>query len=73
MQQHEKAFADMRAYYNGVTVGNLDLIRTLRDEAAELRRRDAASAKLAAEIAAENKRLVEPLAQVWPSLIIGIF
>jgi hypothetical protein len=72
MQQHKKAFSDMRAYYNGVTVSNLDLIRTLRVEAVELRRRDAASAKLAGEVAAENKRLVEPLAQVWPTLISEI-
>ena len=64
MQQHVTAFADMRAYYNGVTTTNLDTIKSLREEAAELKRRDAASAKLAAEIAAENKRLVEPLAQV---------
>lgn len=64
MQQHTTAFADMRAYYNGVTSSNLDLIKSLKDKAVELRRRDVAAAKLVSQITAENKRLVEPLAQV---------
>ncbi|BDA46585.1 Dynein regulatory complex subunit 4 [Coccomyxa sp. Obi] len=63
MQQHTKAFADMRAYYNGITSSNLDLIKSLKDEAVELRRRDVAAAKLVSQVTAENKRLVEPLAQ----------
>lgn len=64
MQHHEKAFADMRAYYNSITHSNLDIIRRLKEEAGELKHREAATNKLMANVAAENERLVEPLAQV---------
>ena len=68
MQQHSKALADMGAYYNGITTSNLDLIKSLKDEAVELRSRDVAAAKLLSQVTAENKRLVEPLAQVHATL-----
>ncbi len=68
MQQHNKALADMGAYYNGVTTSNLDLIKSLKDEAVELRSRDVAAAKLVSQVTAENKRLMEPLAQVHATL-----
>lgn len=71
MQQHVTAFADMRTYYNDVTASNLGLIKALRDDAAEGKRRDAATAKLVAEVAAENRRLVEPLAQVSAKRQLG--
>jgi hypothetical protein len=54
----------MKAYYNDVTTNNLDLVKALKEDAAELRRRETAADKLLAEVAAENKALVEPLEQV---------
>ena len=61
---HAKELAEMKAYYNDVTNSNLDQIRALKEELAEARRARAAAEKVAAETAAENKRLVEPLVQV---------
>ncbi|VEL11513.1 unnamed protein product [Protopolystoma xenopodis] len=34
---HEKAFADMKSYYNDITIGNVNVIKTLRDNIEELR------------------------------------
>ncbi len=47
-----------------MTTNNLDLVKALKEDAAELRRRETAADKLLAEVAAENKALVEPLEQV---------
>ena len=63
-KRHEAAFAEIKAYYNDVTANNLDLVKALKEDAAELRCREAATDKLLAEMAAENRQLAEPLAQV---------
>lgn len=63
-KRHDAAFAEIKAYFNDVTTNNLDLVKALKEDAAELRRREAAADKLLAEVAAENKALVEPLEQV---------
>ena len=62
-KRHEVAFAEIKAYYNDVTANNLDLVKALKEDATELRKREAAADKLLAEIAAENRALSEPLAQ----------
>ena len=62
-KRHELAFAEIKAYYNDVTANNLDLVKALKEDALELRKREAAADKLLAEIAAENRALSEPLAQ----------
>jgi Growth-arrest specific micro-tubule binding len=56
-----QAFADMKAYFSQVVANNLDVIKALREEAAEARKREAAAEKLCSETVAENKRLVESL------------
>lgn len=66
-KRHEAAFAEIKAYYNDVTAKNLDLVKALKEDAAELRCREAATDKLLAEMAAENRQLAEPLAQVHTS------
>ena len=63
-KRHDLAFAEIKAYYNDVTTNNLDLVKALKEDAAELRRRETAADKLLAEVAAMNKALVEPLEQV---------
>jgi hypothetical protein len=60
----------MKAYYTDVSNANLDAIRALKEEAAEARRQRAAAEKVAADTGAENRRLVEPLAQVHLSLLL---
>merc|ERR1719502_1451317 len=55
MKKHEKAFGEIKNYYNDITHNNLDLIRSLKEEVAEMNK------KLMFEIAQENKKLSEPL------------
>ncbi|GIQ88215.1 growth arrest-specific protein 8 [Kipferlia bialata] len=59
--QHERAFAEIKAYYNDITHSSLDLIKSLKEELAEVRLQEAASQKLMFEIAQENRQLTEPL------------
>lgn len=61
MKKHEKAFGEIKNYYNDITHNNLDLIRSLKEEVAELKRKEMANEKLMFEIAQENKKLSEPL------------
>ena len=39
MKKHEKAFGEIKNYYNDITHNNLDLIRSLKEEVAEMKRR----------------------------------
>ena len=61
MKKHEKAFGDIKTYYQDITHNNLDLIKTLKDEVSEMKKKEATNEKLMFEIAQENKRLSEPL------------
>ena len=40
MASHEKAFAEIKNYYNDITHNNLDLIKSLKEEVADVRRRE---------------------------------
>ena len=61
MKKHEKAFMEIKNYYNDITHNNLDLIKTLKEDVAEMKKKEAQNEKLMYEIAQENKRLSEPL------------
>ncbi len=61
MKKHERAFGEIKVYYNDITHNNLDLIKTLKDEVAEMKKKEATNEKLMFEIAQENKRLSQPL------------
>ena len=63
MKKHERAFAEIKNYFNDITHNNLDLIRTLKEDVAEMKKKETANEKLMYEIAQENKRLSEPLAK----------
>lgn len=63
MHAHEKAFAEIKNYYNDITHSNLDLIKSLKEEVAEMKKTEASDEKLMFEIAQENKRMSEPLKQ----------
>ncbi|CAM9773491.1 unnamed protein product [Chrysoparadoxa australica] len=69
MRNHKKAFGQMKvsadrehAYYNDITNDNLKLIRSLKDELTEMKKKAVANQKLMQDISQENKRLSEPLA-----------
>merc|ERR1712054_126627 len=61
MKNHEKAFSQIKGYYNEITTGNLKLIKELKAEVAKLKTKAEANAKIVAEISQENKRLMDPL------------
>jgi hypothetical protein len=51
MQSHEKKFAEIKNYYNDITHSNLDLIRSLKEEVADMKHTEASDQKLMYEIA----------------------
>ena len=61
MKAHEKAFAEIKNYYNDITHNNLDLIKSLKDEVGEMKKKEQQDEKMMFEIAQENKRMSEPL------------
>jgi hypothetical protein len=42
---HEKAFADIKLYYNEITHSNLDLIKSLKEEVEDLKKKESADEK----------------------------
>lgn len=61
LAQHEKSFREIRNYYNELTLNNLALISTLKEQMEELREHAEKSEKQASTVAAENRRLVGPM------------
>nr|CCA20860.1 hypothetical protein PITG_22689 [Albugo laibachii Nc14] len=61
MSAHEKAFREIKNYYNDITHNNLDLIKSLKEQVADLKKKEAQDEKLMFEISQENKRMSEPL------------
>lgn len=61
MRNHEKAFSDIKNYYNDITLNNLSLINTLKAEIEDIKKQRERLEKQMAEVQAENRRLVEPL------------
>ena len=69
-QQHEKAFADMRAYFNGVVRDTLGATMALKAELSEQKHKEASTAALLQDVVSENQRLSEPLSKVGPATLL---
>ncbi|KNC47708.1 growth-arrest-specific protein 8 [Thecamonas trahens ATCC 50062] len=63
MANHEKAFADIKAYYFDITQNNMALIVSLKDHVEELRKQSYADAKRMLSMKADLQRALEPLAE----------
>eukprot|EP00041_Stephanoeca_diplocostata_P017209 m.343109 g.343109 ORF g.343109 m.343109 type:complete len:483 (+) comp20626_c1_seq3:127-1575(+) len=63
MKNHEKAFGDIKNYYNDITLNNMALINSLKEQVEEMKTKGERDEKLMSEIKLENKNLVEPLAK----------
>ncbi|XP_053771754.1 dynein regulatory complex subunit 4 isoform X5 [Desmodus rotundus] len=61
MQRHEAAFADMKNYYNDITLNNLALITSLKEQMEDMRKKEEHLEKEMQEVSAQNRRLAEPL------------
>jgi hypothetical protein len=61
IKNHAKAFGQIKTYYNDITNDNLTLIKSLKNELVEMKKRAVANQQLMQDISQENKRLSEPL------------
>merc|ERR1711871_317796 len=61
IENHQQAFAEIKNYYNAITQDNLSLIKSLKEEVVEMRKKDADNEKVMQKISLQNKNLVEPL------------
>eukprot|EP01029_Cantina_marsupialis_P012224 TRINITY_DN2702_c0_g1_i3.p1 TRINITY_DN2702_c0_g1~~TRINITY_DN2702_c0_g1_i3.p1 ORF type:complete len:455 (-),score=166.16 TRINITY_DN2702_c0_g1_i3:292-1656(-) len=61
MSRHETEFSDIKNYYNDITHNNLDLIKSLKEEVAELKKKETKDERAMFDIAQQNKRMSEPL------------
>merc|ERR1712147_453798 len=57
MKQHEDAFTKIKRYFNDITHNNLDLIKSLKDDVSEMKKKERLDEKKTLQIAAENKRM----------------
>jgi len=64
VKNHKKAFGQMKAYYNDITGGNLQVIKDLQKKIAELKERAINNKRMLLDYVQENKKLSEPLAMV---------
>ena len=63
MKNHDKVFTEIKNYYNDITLNNLALINSLKEQVEEMKKKEERNEKQMADITAENKRLSEPLQQ----------
>nr|CAD7589344.1 unnamed protein product [Timema genevievae] len=61
MKNHEKAFSDIKNYYNDITLNNLALISSLKEQMEDVKRQEERMEKQLRDVQTENKRLAEPL------------
>jgi len=61
MRRHEKAFSDIKNYYNDITLNNLAHINSLKEQIIAMKEREERIEKDMAEVQAQNKKLEEPL------------
>merc|ERR1711937_763538 len=61
MKNHEKQFGDIKNYYNDITLNNLALINSLKEQVEEMKKKGERDEKLMAEVMSQNRKLTEPL------------
>ncbi|XP_076328436.1 growth arrest specific protein 8 isoform X2 [Tachypleus tridentatus] len=61
MKNHDKAFSDIKNYYNDITLNNLALINTLKEQLENMKKKEERLERQMQEITTENRRLSEPL------------
>ncbi|XP_032469288.1 dynein regulatory complex subunit 4 isoform X1 [Phocoena sinus] len=61
MQRHEEAFTDIRNYYNEITLNNLALINSLKEQMEVTRKKERHLEKEMMEVSAQNRLLADPL------------
>ncbi|XP_037936285.1 dynein regulatory complex subunit 4 [Teleopsis dalmanni] len=70
IESHEIAFNDMKNYYNDITLNNLGLISSLKEQMETLRKQAERSERVTSETLTENRKLKEPLEEARAELSI---
>ncbi|TMW47832.1 hypothetical protein DOY81_007086, partial [Sarcophaga bullata] len=70
IDNHDIAFNDMKNYYNDITLNNLGLISSLKEQMELLRKQTERSDRIAADLSSENRKLKEPLEQAQQELVV---
>merc|ERR1712232_1078864 len=61
MLKNQKDFNDIKVYYSDITTSNLDLIKRLKEEHHDIKKRENADAKHMFDLEQKNRQLKEPL------------
>lgn len=61
MAKHKRKFDKIKKYYSDITHANLELIKNLKEEVGDMKKKEQAVAKEVADIRRINKRLSKPL------------
>ncbi|KAF5279528.1 hypothetical protein FQR65_LT03350 [Abscondita terminalis] len=61
INNHDKAFTDMKNYYNDITLNNLALISSLKDQILVFKKQSDDATKAAAAMTVDNRKLTKPL------------
>ena len=68
-RKHEKAFNEIKNYYNDITLNNLAMISTLKEEIKAKEEKLERNEQLLATVQTENKKLAEPLRKAREQLV----
>uniref|UniRef100_A0A1B0DA44 Dynein regulatory complex subunit 4 n=1 Tax=Phlebotomus papatasi TaxID=29031 RepID=A0A1B0DA44_PHLPP len=68
IEAHDKAHQELKMYYNDITLNNLALIGSLKEQMEDLRQQSERNERTVAEVTAENRRLIEPLQEAKAEL-----
>mmetsp|Transcript_19275 Transcript_19275/g.46404 ORF Transcript_19275/g.46404 Transcript_19275/m.46404 type:complete len:463 (-) Transcript_19275:34-1422(-) len=61
MRKNAEDFQHIKVYYNDITSSNLDLIKRLKDDHADIKKRESSDAKTMLDLQQRNRQLAEPL------------
>ncbi|XP_075221357.1 dynein regulatory complex subunit 4-like [Lycorma delicatula] len=61
VKNHQEAYEQLKSYYSEITLNNLSLITTLKEQMMEMKNNENKMEKKLYELTSENKRLVQPL------------
>ena len=70
IKNHNKAFIQMKSYYNDITRTNLNMIKKLQNQVEILKERSVNNKKLLTEYIIDNQKLSKPLSEVSNTIAI---
>lgn len=69
IKNHENAFTEMKNYYNDITLNNLSLIKSMKEQMEVMRNNEERMKKQVRELTAENKKYVVDLKTLQESVV----